>query len=461
MAVWNDIQKTVDYARRNGVKAAWYAAMERLSDETTQSYSPATCPQEELDEQRRLSLMWAKNRESVPISVVVPVYHTPETYLRRMISSVIMQSYTNWELVTAAPVDDTDSAGIIDEYVAKDKRIRRIPLTENLGISENTNAAIDAARGAYIAFLDHDDLLEPDALFSVASAVREAMHRYSVSSASACPVRILYSDEDKCDSDGLRFFEHHEKPDFDPDLLLTNNYICHLCVVRSDLAKRYRLRSAYDGAQDHDLLLRIVGDILSDPDRDSEVVHIPRVLYHWRSHQGSTAHNPSSKRYACEAGRLAVQDLLDGRGIRAEVTDMPHVGFYRVEYAGDIFQARPDIGVVGGRIDNRLGELTGGAYTDKGTILYDHLRKGYSGGFQHRAVLQQDVDAVDIRCFRVRPELRELVREYTGFIYKDGTFLPTESLPDYEVRNRSIRFCKKVRERGYRVLWDPAWVREL
>ena len=459
MAVWDNIRKTINYARRNGPVSAYYAAMERLSDDRSESYFVSSPEAEELEEQKRLSLEWVKKRASVPVSVVVPVYMTNENYLRRMISSLIMQSYTNWELILADSSEGDEQAAVINEYAAKDSRIRLLKLEENEGISGNTNKAIEAARGAYIAFLDHDDFLEPDALFLMAQAVHDRMSE--TGGAARCPVKLVYSDEDKCDTEGLRFFEHHEKPGFNPDYLLTNNYICHFVMARADLVKKTKLRPEYDGAQDFDLLLRLIGDDMFRPGEDKNIVHIPKVLYHWRSHPQSTALNPASKRYAYDAGLHAVQDFLDTHGISARVTELKHVGFYRVEYGTDIFSTRSDIGVVGGRLNNRLGELVGGNYTDEGKIVFDHLKKGYSGGLQHRAALQQDVDAVDLRCIKIRGSLRELLRETTGFLYREHGGIPTESLPEYEVRNRSIRFCKKVREMGYRVLWDPEWTTEV
>ena len=463
MAVWDNIVKTVEYARRNGPVAAYYAALERLSDDRSESYFVSEASQDELDEQRRISLEWVKKKESIPVSIVVPVYNTDENYLRRMISSVIIQSYTNWELVLADSSTDTRPAEIIAEYAGKDSRIRYIRLEENEGISGNTNKAIAASRGAYIAFLDHDDFITPDALFEMARVIHESLISSGARNVMSCPIRLLYSDEDKCDAEALRFFEHHAKPDFNPDYLLTNNYICHFTMARGDLVRKCLLRPEYDGAQDLDLILRVIGgDIFAAPSgQTASVVHIPKVLYHWRNHRGSTSLNPASKRYAYEAGRRAIEDFLISNGIQAVVRDLRHVGFYRVEYSRDIFAMRPDIGVVGGRLNNRAGELVGGNYTDDGEILYNHLKRGYSGGLQHRAVLQQDVDAVDIRCIRIRSELRSLLRETTGFLYKENGEIPTDVLPDYEIRNRSIRFCKKVRELGYRVLWDPEMTVEI
>ena len=249
------------------------------------------------------------------ISVAVPVYHTGELFLRQMIESVMDQSYKNWELciVNAGP-DDEKVREILNEYAEKDKRIRVRELAENEGIGKNTNRAFEMAEGEYVALLDHDDLLAPDALFEVACAI-ERSHP-----------DIIYSDEDKVSGENLEHTQPHFKPDFNIDLLRANNYICHLLVIRKTLIDKVGgFREGFDGAQDHDFIFRC-------SDNADIIVHIPRILYHWRTHQASTADNPASKLYAYEAGIRAVRENIERNGEEAEVTHTKDYGFYKVVY---------------------------------------------------------------------------------------------------------------------------------
>ncbi len=251
----------------------------------------------------------------VRISVLVPVYCTPEPYLKEMIESVQAQSYPFWELCLAdASPKDAGTSELIAPYL-EDKRILYHSLGENRGIAENTNEALRFATGEYVAFLDHDDLLSADALFEVASVI-----------ASGGP-DLIYSDEDKINSKTGERYQPNLKPDFNRDLLRSNNYICHLTVVKRALALQLGgLNSDYNGAQDHDFLLRCTE--LTD-----RIAHVPKVLYHWRVHEASTADNPLSKKYAYDAGKRAVQEYIRRTGRTAEVTDTKFPGFYSVRYA--------------------------------------------------------------------------------------------------------------------------------
>lgn len=251
----------------------------------------------------------------VKISIAVPVYKTPEVFLRQMIDSVKRQSYPYWELCIAdGSEDDTTAEQIIAEYQKKDKRIRLRKLEKNEGIAGNTNAAIQMATGDYLALLDHDDLLEPDALFETAKKIKETQ------------ADILYTDEDKISSDGKEYFQPHFKPEFNLDLLRSNNYICHFFVVRRAIAEKAGgFREEFDGAQDYDFIFRCV-------ENSKTIVRIPKILYHWRTHRQSTADNPASKLYAFEAGKRAIEAHLRRTGQEAEVFHTKDYGFYRVKY---------------------------------------------------------------------------------------------------------------------------------
>ena len=242
-----------------------------------------------------------------------------------MIESVKEQTYANWQLCIADASVEKDKngalrrneevAGILKKYAAEDDRIRVSFLEKNLGISGNTNGAAALADGDFIALLDHDDLLSPDALFEMMQAVNLNPE-----------ADVIYSDEDKIDMEGRRHFDPNLKPDFSPDLLRSHNYITHLLVIRKDLFDSLGgFRSKYDGAQDYDLVLRAT-------ENAHQVVHVPRVLYYWRNHPNSTAQNPQSKMYAYEAGRKAIAAQLERKKIPGTVEMMELWGLNHVRY---------------------------------------------------------------------------------------------------------------------------------
>lgn len=270
----------------------------------------------ELERQRRTKLP-----VNPKFSIVVPLYKTPEPYLKQMIRSVQSQTYGNFELcLSDGSGADSPLKKVLDSFVKEDERIRVISHEKTLQISENTNAAIEIAAGDYVVFMDHDDVLTPNALFECAAALGE--HPLG---------EVLYSDEDKMSMDGNKFFQPSMKPDFNQDLLCTVNYICHLFVVKKHLLDEVGLlRKEYDGAQDYDFILRCTERAGAE-----HIVHIPKILYHWRSHEDSTAENPESKLYAFEAGRRAVQAHYDRIGVRAKVEKGEYLGLYRTKFIRD------------------------------------------------------------------------------------------------------------------------------
>ena len=275
-------------------------------------------------------------KNPVTISVLVPVYRTPEPYLRAMIDSVLAQTYPHWELciVNADPSDEA-AAKVLAAYGEKDSRIRVQDLESNGGISENTNRALAMARGEFAALLDHDDMLSPCALYQLALRIERVPE-----------ADLLYTDEDKIDAAGTEHFTPNLKPDYNPDLLCSNNYICHLlCVRRSLMEQAGGFRKEFDGAQDHDLILRCAR-------LARRIEHIPEILYHWRTHEGSTADNPLSKQYAHEAGARAIADDLRARGLQGEVRLLKDPGFYRVVYK---VPGNPKISII---IPNKDEEVT-------------------------------------------------------------------------------------------------------
>lgn len=247
------------------------------------------------------------------ISIVLPVRDTPLPWLRRCIDSVLAQTYPNWQLCIA---DDASSSGAVKRllrgYASRDPRIA-VHFRENHGhICEASNNAIDLARGEFLGFLDHDDELSRDALAEIAAAID--LH---------CDARLFYSDEDKIDESGRRF-DPHFKPAWNPDLLRAQNYLCHFTVIHAALVRELGgLRPGYEGAQDHDLALRCIERLA-----DHQIIHIPKVLYHWRAAGESTALSGDRKSYALDAGRRAVQEHLNRSGIQGRVEVTPH-GYYR------------------------------------------------------------------------------------------------------------------------------------
>ena len=253
------------------------------------------------------------------ISVVVPLYKTPKNYLKALVDSIKAQSYSNWELVLSdGSGEPSPIADLLNQMSSEDNRIKVISADKQYRIVENTNRAIEHANGEFIAFADHDDCLAPDALFETVKALNEDK-----------TIEFIYTDEDKTDGNGKTFFEPQMKPDFNLDLLRTVNYICHLSVIKREILDKIGyLDNKYEGAQDYDLTLRAI-------ENTDKIYHIPRVLYHWRSHVNSTAENPESKKYAFEAGRRAIQAHYDRLNIKAEVIDGEYPGLYRTKYIRD------------------------------------------------------------------------------------------------------------------------------
>lgn len=431
----SNVRKTYYYLKKNGVKNAAYAAIERVMTERTQSYHYQAPSEAEIRHQQQES-----GRYPYLFSILVPAYETAEKHLREMLDSVCAQSYAKWELIVADASRTRCVKEVVDTY--EDNRIRYLQLQDNRGISENTNAALRAARGDYIGLLDHDDVLTPDALYEMASAIGLGERNGRV--------WMLYSDEDKGNGDLTSFYEPHYKTDFNIDLLLSNNYICHFLVMKSELMKELGFRPEYDGAQDYDLVLRAAGRLVYEGKNTGEaaaggILHISRVLYHWRCHTHSTAENPESKRYAYDAGRHALEAFLKERGWKGTVHDTKHLGFYRIDYEQDIFAQRGEVGVIGGRLLDRQGRIAGGIYDEAGKCPYRGLHRNFSG-YMHRGTLMQEAYAVDVRCMRVREEVMPLYDEVFG-----QALLTDEG----EAVRLSMEFGRRVREAGYRVVWNP------
>ena len=309
-----NIKKGLLYMKHFGPKEFWIRLTERFQaddvdyEEWYKNHKPTM---EELQRQRDTEFEYEPL-----ISILVPVYNTPEEFLKQMIQSVRKQTYGKWELciANANPANET-VAEILRISSTKDERIKVKDVPENEGIAQNTNAALASATGDYVGLLDHDDLLTPDALYEVVKAINENDRP-----------QVLYSDEDKVTMDLSEHFQPHMKPDYNKDLLRSNNYITHFFVADRTLVEEVGGEDGeYNGAQDYDLILKCT-------ERAKGIAHIPRILYHWRVHKASTADNPASKMYAFDAGKRAIEDHLKRCGEIGKVSHEKDLGFYRVKY---------------------------------------------------------------------------------------------------------------------------------
>ena len=266
---------------------------------------------QELFEQRKTKFSYAPK-----FSIIVPLYHTPAKFLKDLVRSVLYQSYANWELclVNASPEDEKLNR-LLENWRVRDKRIRVITLESNLGIAENTNAGILAATGEFVSFLDHDDFLELDALFCYVQALNND-HL----------IDVFYSDEDKTDECSAHYFYPHFKSDFNLDLLHANNYMCHFLAVRKTLVDKLGgMRGKFDGAQDYDFILRLV-------EQTRKIYHCPRILYHWRCTDQSTAASQGNKTYAIKAGVAALNAHYKSLGWNARAQEGAIDGWYQTKF---------------------------------------------------------------------------------------------------------------------------------
>ncbi|HAG57787.1 MAG TPA: glycosyltransferase [Ruminococcaceae bacterium] len=252
----------------------------------------------------------------IKFSILVPLYNTPEDFLKEMIASVQAQTYPNWELCLADGSDDEHPqvGTIVMQAAQKDERIQYRKLSKNLGISGNTNACIEMATGDYIALFDHDDILHPSALYENMRAICEK------------GADFIYTDELTFQGTTKNITVAHFKPDFAIDNLRANNYICHFTVFQKSLLEKVGLfRSECDGSQDFDMVLRLT-------EQAQKIVHIPKPLYFWRSHPLSVASSLLAKPYVFESAKRAVRDHLDRVGLEGEVLDSAALSIYRVKY---------------------------------------------------------------------------------------------------------------------------------
>jgi len=260
------------------------------------------------------------------ISIVIPLYNTKPLFFHQMMKSIMHQTYSNWEICFCDGSTISQTRKLIEGYQVKlGDKLKVKYIGENLGIAGNTNEAIKLASGDFIGFMDHDDMLSEDALFEIVKSINQLPDS-----------EIFYSDEDKVDYWGKFRFNAFFKPAYSPDTLRSYNYICHFFVVSMRVLNTVGYcRSEFNGSQDYDLILRVT-------EQASNIVHIPKILYHWRQHFGSTAFNADSKPYVFDAAKRAIADHLCRIGINGDV-EITNIKTYHVTY---LMKEHPQISIV-------------------------------------------------------------------------------------------------------------------
>lgn len=404
--IWNKGKVLHYFLQHDGLKGTYVRVSERFGSDKYAIYEnwlkKYGLTEEELTEQREMQKDFAYRPK---FSIAVPLYRTEERFLRELIASVQNQTYDNWELCFADGSEDSGKglASIVGEYQKQDERIRYHVLEKNYGIAQNMNAAMQMAQGEFVTPVDHDDTLSPNALYEFAKALNEHPS-----------AEVLYSDEDKIDTVGSHYFEPHFKADYDLDFLLTNNYICHMLVLKRSLAAcRAGFLSEYDGSQDFDFILRCCEEA-------KEIYHVPKVLYHWRCHFESTSANPQSKLYAFEAGRRAVQAHYDRLSIPADVEHAQFYGLYRTRYR---WEQKPSVSILIPCRDNVkelercIGSVLDSEYDNYEIIVLEHSSEK-AETFAYYDKLKMECDRVQILMYRGEENYSKIfnfgVKETTG-----------------------------------------------
>ena len=252
------------------------------------------------------------------ISIITPTYNTDEKYLTGMLESVLAQTYPYWELCIADDASSNkETLHTLNVYEQNHENIKVIFRKENGHISQASNSAMELATGEYVIFLDHDDMLAPNALYEMVKKLNENKK-----------LKFIYSDEDKIDENNNRYNPHF-KSGWNREMFFSQNYICHLSMIKREIVDSIGgFRVGYEGSQDYDLFLRVIKEI-----DESEIDRVEKVLYYWRAIKGSTAYGSGEKEYAHEAGKRALQDYFDSQHIDAKVRDGLLPSTYKVDYA--------------------------------------------------------------------------------------------------------------------------------
>ena len=336
MRIQNIINQVRYYRKKYGIKKTIKKVISKI-------YSKIFRRSENLKMQseREKYQTWIKNNEPTPeqleeqrkttfkinpkFSIVIPMYNTPINFFTELVDCLKQQTYSNWEMCLAdgSPKKNEE----LDSIINSDERIKYVFLNDNKGISGNTNEALKLATGDYILLVDHDDLIPVFCLYELAKTINKHPE-----------VEFIYTDEDKIEGTKDKRCDPHFKPDFAIDTLRSNNYITHLSVFKKELMDKLGgFRDKYNGAQDFDIIIRAT-------ENTKNIIHIPKILYHWRVHPNSTAMVADAKPYAYEAGIKVIEDHLERQGLKAKVThggDIP--GVYEVEYE---VQGNPKVSII-------------------------------------------------------------------------------------------------------------------
>lgn len=292
-----------------------YTPQEKIDLEENEVYNKYWIPNNEPNTQELENQRKTKFKDMPKISIVVPMYNTPEKYFEELLESVKNQTYENWELCLA------DGSPEEAEYISKlieplGEKIKYKFLNENKGISGNSNEALKLVTGDYIALLDHDDIIPIFALYEIVKTINENPE-----------VDFIYTDEDKILEEKDKRISPHFKQDFAIDTLRSYNYICHFSIFKKELMDKLKgFNSEFDGSQDYDLILRATENAKC-------IVHIPKILYHWRINNNSVASGASAKPYAYVAAKKAILSSIERHGIKgAKVEDSKIIGLYKIKY---------------------------------------------------------------------------------------------------------------------------------
>lgn len=457
------LNKIINYGKDKGFKALAVKLCERLKYKLeAERYIKENVTDEDTLKLQRLE----KYERAVKISICVPVYNTDKKMLEDMLKSVLNQTYSEWELCIAD--GSTKNYGYIESMVRgiNDSRIKYKKLDINKGIVENSNIACSLADGEYIALLDHDDVLSPDALFEVRRAIDEGAD-------------YIYSDEASFSKNIDNPDIIHFKPEFSIFNLRGNNYICHLSVFRKDLFDKVGgFRKGFDGSQDHDLIFRIC-------EISEHIYHIPKVLYYWRVHPNSVASDLSTKPYCLTAGIKAVESHLNRMKISGTVTPAAkNASVYRVKYNclikpviinsienikgvtnEYIIVAKPDLKFTADSINEicqilqleNVG-MVGGMVVHKGKIQHAVLREKngkicpeYAGtstisdGYMKRLKYAQGAEYLPCQFFGIRRSVLENMMYFEDNLWEN---------------DKVIDMCKRMKKYNYDIVFNPYAVAE-
>ena len=319
------INRAIEFYRKNGILKTIRKILFKIKNRIFTSSKQIKLDKEENENYK----LWIKNNEpndkeieeqrnykfeyEPKISIIVPMYNTKEKYLKELIDSIINQTYKNWELCLSDGSDE--KRDYVEKLVNIDERIKYKFLNANKGISENSNEALKIATGDYIALLDHDDILPVFSLFEVVKAINTDKE-----------AEFIYTDEDKLLEEKENRMGPHFKQDYAPDTFMSYNYICHFSIFKKNLMERIGgFRKEFDGSQDYDIIFRAT-------EQANRIIHIPKILYHWRINENSVALSAEAKPYAYEAAKKAIRAHLNRIGLQANVEDTRIIGLYKVNY---------------------------------------------------------------------------------------------------------------------------------